>query len=537
MNVSAEKITYGQTGYYSKIVIDYISEAPGLQPFYTHPVSLEGIKAAIHDRESFPTDRKLLHRTLLQQYAGLDMHAKVQANIDALLDENTFTVTTAHQPNIFTGHLYFIYKILHAVKLAETLKAEMPGKNFVPVFYMGSEDADLEELGHIYIDGEKYEWKTEQAGAVGRMTVDKALVQLIDTISGRLTVYPYGEEIIRLLKSCYQPGRTIEQATQQLVHTLFGSYGLVILLPDNAALKTAFIPVVKRELEERFSHKAVTETVAAFPKEYKVQASGRELNLFYLQDNSRERITEDEGKYFVNGSPLVFDKQAIMQELEQHPERFSANVILRPVFQEMILPNIAFIGGGGEIAYWLELKKVFEAVNVPYPVLVVRNSFMIVPAEAKTLAEKLGFTITDLFKDEEALLNEIVRKESTLQLDLGKEKEQLSHLYQQTGNVASAIDTTLQRHIEALHTQALKRLSALEKKMFRAQKKKFEAQQRQLHKLKAQLFPHNNLQERIENLLPFYAKRGMGFIDAVYRHSGGLEQEFAILVAQETTVA
>jgi bacillithiol biosynthesis cysteine-adding enzyme BshC len=541
MDCIAQKLSYEQTGFFSKIVIDYINEAAPLKPFYTHPVSIKGIKAAIEERKNFPADRKLLHAELQKQYASLEVSEKVKANIDKLLLENTFTITTAHQPNIFTGHLYFIYKILHAVKLAEDLAEQLPNSDFVPVFYMGSEDADLEELGHIYINGEKYEWDTKQTGAVGRMKVDKALVKLIDTISGQVTIHPFGEAIIALMKACYKEGVTIEQATLQLVNSLFGEYGLVILLPDNPALKRAFIPVVEKELDEQFSHKAVTETVAQFPQEYKVQASGRELNLFYLGDESRERIIAENSVFNIQRSMVnaqgeteeqrsTFNKQEIKEELQQHPERFSANVILRPVFQEMILPNIVFIGGGGEIAYWLELKKVFEAVQVSFPVMVVRNSFMFINAATKALAEKLQFKTADLFKKELDLLNELVKRDSKVMLSLQNEMQQITVLYTEMKAIAGAVDKSLWAHTEALQTQALKKIIALEKKMLKAEKKKFEAQQRQLHKLKAQLFPHNNLQERIENVMPFYAKWGKGFIDAVYKNSNGLKQEFCVLV-------
>ncbi len=533
MNFTTTQTAYSNTGFFSKMVQDYLGRVKQLEPFYAHPVSPDGIKAAIKDRKHYPTNRALLVEELKKQYRLIPVSKKTETNIDLLLSENTFTITTAHQPNIFTGHLYFIYKILHAIKLAEYLKAEIPGSDFVPVFYMGSEDADLEELGHVYINGVKHEWKTDQTGAVGRMRVDKALIKILDEIAGEITIHPFGKDIIQLMKNCYTDGATIEQATLQMVNELFGKYGLVILLPDNAALKRYFNPVVEKELTEAFSHKIVEKTASAFPKEYKVQAGGRELNLFYLKDNSRERIVFENSKFKIHpakgGIELEFDKAAIIDELDQHPERFSANVILRPVFQEMILPNIAFIGGGGEIAYWLELKKVFEAVNIPFPVLVLRNSFLIAEQKHAAAAKKLGFTVNDLFRTEQELLNELVKKESGLQLNLDKEKRSLQELYTNLKATTGFIDITLVRHTEALHKKALDKIEALEKKMLRAEKKKFEAQQRQLHKLKEQLFPHNSLQERIENFMSFYAKWGSGFIDALYKNSLALEQELVVM--------
>jgi bacillithiol biosynthesis cysteine-adding enzyme BshC len=528
----AQFIDYKTTGFFNQLVVDYIVGDASLKSFYNYPVSVEGVKAAIEGRKKINTDRKLLVAQLEKQYGSLTTSKKVTANIQLLLKENTFTVCTAHQPNIFTGHLYFVYKILHAVKLAESLKASLPKYDFVPVYYMGSEDADLDELGQVSINGEKYKWETKQTGAVGRMKVDKALLQLITQIDGQLAVQPFGKEIIDLVKSCYKEGITIEQATFQLVNALFAEYGLVILLPDNATLKKAFIPVVEKELKEGFSYKAVTETVAAFPSQYKIQAGGRELNLFYLKDDIRERIIQEGTRFKVQGTSLGFSDKEIVDELNKHPEHFSANVILRPVFQELILPNIAFIGGGSEVAYWLELKKVFEAVNIPLPILIVRNSFLFINNEMKELTQKLGFEATDLFKTTTVLSNELVKRESELQLNLKKEKEQLKELYEQFKTIAGKIDITLSQHTSALQAKTLEKIESLEKKMLREEKKKFEAQQRQLLKLKQRLFPNDSLQERVDNLLPYYAKWGKGFIKTIYDNSLSLEQQFAILTEE-----
>ena len=533
MNITAQFISYGNTGAFSTLVTDYISGNEMLQPFYEHPVSLQGIKAAIDQRKKYPTNRKLLVDALTEQYATVSTSDKVKANIEKLLSDNTFTITTAHQPNILTGPLYFIYKILHAVKLAETLAQQIEGTEFVPVYYMGSEDADLDELGHIYINGEKLEWQTKQTGAVGRMKVDKALVKLIDAIAGQVTIYPFGNDIINMMKACYTEGATIEQATFKLVNELFADYGLVVLLPDSSKLKSAFIPVIEKELTTQFSHTIVAETAAAFPAAYKVQASGREINMFYLQDDKRERIEIQNSTFKINNTEIAFADEEIKQELYQHPERFSPNVILRPVFQETILPNIAFIGGGGELAYWMELKNVFKAVNVPYPVLVLRNSFLWVEKEQAALTQRLGFELTDLFDKELDLINQLVKRDSEVQLNLDKEKETLHELYSQLKKLSGAVDPSLANHTEALQVQATKKINVLEKKMLRAEKKKFEAQQRQLHKLKAALFPTDNLQERIENMMPFYAKFGKKFIATIYKNSLHLQQEFVLVTINE----
>ncbi len=527
MTNNSKYLPYKNTGYFSKLVLDYIEQDDKIKPFLQNPATLNGIKASIASRKDFSTDRKLLVEELHKQYEGIELSSLQHQNLTLLSSQNTFTVCTAHQPNIFTGHLYFIYKILHTIKLAQSLNTEMPQYNFVPVFYMGSEDADLDELGNISLNGEKLTWNTSQTGAVGRMLVDKELTNLVEQMRGQLGVYPHGEEIIQLFQSAYQTGTSIQQATLKLVNELFKVYGLLILIPDNARFKQAFNPVVKNELINKFSHPLVEETAEALGKYYKVQASGRVLNLFYLLDGKRERIVETDGIF--KAAIYTWTKDEILSEVDEHPERFSANVILRGVFQETILPNIAFIGGGGEIAYWLELKNVFEACSVPYPVLIVRNSFLLIDENQLQQTHKLGFSLEELFKDDQQLVKMLVEENSNAKLKLSDELQELKRVYEHLKISAEKIDPTLAPHVNALHTAAAKKIEALQKKMFRAERKKFEAEQRQLHKLKQQLFPNNSLQERVDNFATYYAKYGKEWLQNVCDASLTLEQQFCIL--------
>jgi bacillithiol biosynthesis cysteine-adding enzyme BshC len=522
-------LSYQQTGYFSKLVVDYVSGGEQLQKFYKHSVNIDGIKAAITARQTFATNRELLAEALTKQYQNIALNDKQIANLEALKSNATFTITTAHQPNIFTGPLYFIYKIIHAIKLADVLKKELPEYNFVPVYYMGSEDADLDELGYINLGGEKLTWNTKQTGAVGRMLVDKALLQIITSIQGQIGIHPFGNELINIFSQCYTLGKSIQQATLELVNILFADYGLLVVLPDNKTLKAGFNSVVTKEISEQFSHKAVAETIAQLSQHYKVQAGGRELNLFYLIGDKRERIEFDSLKFGVQSLGLEFSQEEILQELNNHPERFSANVILRGVFQETILPNIAFIGGGGELAYWLELQKVFEAVNVPYPMLILRNSLLFVTDEQVQRIEKLSFTVEDFFKKPLDLINTLVHKNSTKQLDITAQIEAVTQQYQALQIIAGNIDESLKHHTEALQTKTLKPLHELEKKLLRKEKRHFEAQQRQIEKLKAALFPNNSLQERVDNFSYFYAKYGKEWLQLVYNHCLTLEQQLTII--------
>ena len=528
MDCISTRIPYRQANHFSKIILDYLDHAEDLKSFYTHPPSLQGIQKAIANRQGF-MNRKILTQELRKQYAN-DVTEAVQKNMESLLLQNTFTITTAHQPNIFTGPLYFIYKILHAVKLAEYCKASLPQYNFVPVYYMGSEDADLEELGHIYLAGQKIEWKTKQTGAVGRMKVDKEFIKLVEGISGQLAVLPFGNEIISLINACYQEGVLIQDATFKLVNALFGHHGLIVLIPDSPGLKKLATKIFEDDLLNETPSVIVEQTANRLHAAgYKLQANPREINLFYLEDNIRERIVKVKDKFITHDSRLTFSEKEILKELESNPERFSPNVILRGIFQETILPNIVYIGGGGEIAYWLQLKDLFENYRVPYPVLLLRNSFLIVEKKWQEKIVKLGFNVEDFFQTEQELMNRLVARESKNGIKLNGNFSDAEQLYETLKKQAVAVDSTLAQHVEALKTQSIYRLQELEKKMLRAEKRKFTDQQRQIHTIKENLFPQNGLQERIENFMYYYAKWGKEFIQQVYQHSLKVEQEFVIL--------
>jgi len=510
--------------------LDYLDHAEGLKPFYDHTLSLQGIQEAIVERLKFSNNRKALVGELKKQYDGVPQSEMVKKNIESLLSENAFTITTAHQPNIFTGPLYFIYKILHAIKLSEYCKASLPQYNFIPAFYIGSEDADLNELGHFYLHGEKIVWGTKQTGAVGRMKVDRELLKLISELEGQLSVLTYGKEILSKIKDCYKEGVLIQDATFKLINILFGEYGLIVLIPDNRVLKKQAAKIFEDDLVNEAPSVIVEKTANKLQAAgYKLQANPREINLFYLKDDVRERIVKVKDRFITHDSRFTFDEKQILSELKENPERFSPNVILRGIYQEIILPNVVYIGGGGEIAYWLQLKDLFEFYRVPFPVLLLRNSFLIAEKKWQERIAKLGFTTEDFFFPEQELMNRLVARETKNEIRLNGNFTEAEKLYESLKKQAVAVDTTLEKHVEALRTQSLYRLQELEKKMLRAEKRKFTDQQRQIHTIKENLFPKSGLQERIDNFMYYYAKWGKDFIKQLYQHSLSLEEEFVIL--------
>lgn len=530
MECKRQELELKETGFFSEIVTNYAEGNEKLRPYFAHTPDKEGLEAAIRERLQFKQERALLADALQDQYKAVPASEVVNRNIALLREQGTFTITTAHQPNIFTGYLYFVYKILHTVKLAAAAKDWFPQYNFVPVYYMGSEDADLDELGKIFVDGDKLVWNTTQTGAVGRMQ-PKGLEPLIDQLNGRLSVFPHGKELIALLKRCYLESDSIQTATFKLVHALFQQYGVVVFIPDNAVFKKQMIPVFKEDLLQQKASGLVGETIEKLEQDgFKVQAQPREINLFYLDHQLRERIVKEENNtWHVLNTNIYWNEAQLLETLEAQPEKFSPNVILRGLMQETILPNIAFIGGGGELAYWLEYKSLFEAFGVPFPVLLLRNSFLVVPRQVHDKMRKSGIEMETMFRPSHEVLAEKAIREAEGKLSIETEMQAVAALYKQVGAIASAVDATLVQHVSALQTKALEKLDGLQKKIIRAEKRKHDEFARQYEAVKSKLFPNGNLQERTDNVLPYFAEYGPGFIEAVYNASPAFCERFVIL--------
>ena len=542
MKFNATQIPYRATGLFSNLVNDYMESKGTAQSFVEYNATIDGYKKAIEQRASFSTNRKVLVEVLQNQYTQLTKEVSgssalnnkesfklVNDNVHLLLKENTFTVTTAHQPNIFTGPLYFIYKIVHAIQLTAELKKQFPQHNFVPVYYMGSEDADLQEVGSYNLAGEAYQWNTKQKGAIGRMKVDDELIQLLQNLEGYWSVKPLGKEALEVLKQAYQKGKTISEATLALVHGYFGRYGLVVIQPDDAKLKSLFIDVMEKELRTGFSQKAIGATKEKLASTYHVQSDGRDLNLFYLKENSRARIEKQGSTYTIVDTDIRFTEEEIVKELHANPERFSPNVILRGVYQETILPGVAFIGGGGELAYWMELKNVFNEVKVHYPILQLRNSFMFMNEKQTAHWNSLGFTLEHLFKPVLELELGYIKNQTKENLALTNHIASLNDLYTSIQQDVIKIDTSLGDHAKNLSIQAQKKLALLEKKMIRAEKRKQQTSIDRIQAIKGSLFPRNSLQERVENFAEWVGDYGWDWVEAIMQHSTTLNPSFTII--------
>lgn len=458
--------------------------------------------------------RKDLHESLSVQLSKYDLSAVQLKNLDLLKQDNTFTVTTGHQLNLFTGPVFFIYKILQTIKTAEFLKETFPTKNFVPIFWMATEDHDFDEINHFKTENQYYQTFAKEGEAVGRIKI--ADLDFIAAFEKEVKDCIYGTELILMLKNAYQIGRTFAEATTIIGQYLFRNYGLLMLDGDDKRLKTLMKSIFRQELLDEKLYQTTTERRVFLEKHYhKVQVNPREINLFYFSPN-RNRIERRDDQFFILDTDLVFTKDEILRELDDNPENFSPNAVLRSAYQETILPNIAYIGGNAEIMYWLELDEYFKSINLPFPILVPRNSLLFLNEKTVRKIEKLNLSEVDFFKDYNLVIKNHLLEKQPLQPLLQVQEEALKTQFSTLKNEASLTDVTFKNLVEAEETRQLKSFKRMQKRLLRAEKIKQSEEVIQLENIFVDVHPAGVWQERQFNFSVFYADYGKDWIATCY---------------------
>ena len=522
-------ISYQTSGYFSKLMQDYLDQKSEIKPLYNHFPTMENFEKQISEKQSNfdNANRVPLVETLKKQYQNIEISDATKQNIELLSHECTFTITTGHQLNLFSGPLYFLYKIISTINLTKELKSKYPAHNFVPIYWMATEDHDFEEINYFNFKGKKFRWNTESSGPVGRLSTE-GLADFLEIYAAELGSSTNAGTLKKLFEEAYLKHQNLADATRFLANSLFASYGLVILDADDAHLKRAFIPYIQEELVQQTSFKAVQKTIEKL-QEYTVQVNPREINLFYIEDQLRERIIFENDKYVVNNTKISFSKEEILKVLKDNPEKFSPNVIMRPLYQEIILPNLCYIGGGGEIAYWLELKSFFEAVNITFPMLLVRNSVLLTTEKQAQKADKLNLSWADLFTKSADLLNTITHKISAFPIDLTPQRVILEKQFEYLSELAEQTDKSFTGAVKAQEKKQLKGIDNLEKRLLKAQKRKLSNELQRVSDLQFELFPSQSLQERQTNFSEFYLEKGEQLIPILIQKLKPLETNFNII--------
>ena len=510
----------------STLDVDYTTDPGKFSDFTAGNPDIASLVKASERRQNASIDRDVLVTVLTDQYRQLGLDV---SGISALASQDVFTVTTAHQPALLTGPLYFIYKICSTIRLSRDLNKNLQGTSVVPVFVLGGEDHDFDEMNHVRFFGKEFTWETEQTGSVGRMSTSD-LLPLISEIKEVLGNSPFSDELRAHIDAAFTEGRSYGNAMQHFVAALFADTELLVIQLDDARLKALFAPVIKDELTNQTS----SELINVKQKEienlgYTPQAYVRDINLFYLHDGIRNRIEIENGRYKVVDSDLAFSTEEMLKEVDSYPERFSPNVNLRPLYQETVLPNLAYIGGGGEIAYWLERLNQFEHYNVPFPILVRRSSVLYLDRSSSKQRNKLDIPVGKIFEDPEKEISNWVREHAEHDVEIDSELKAVDDALSSIAGKAEAINPSVGRSAEAFKVKMLKEVEHLGKRLVREEKSRLEVRVNQIRKLFDRLFPGGSLQERSDNFIPFYLNHGKTFFDMLIDELDPLQGEFIVI--------
>lgn len=523
-------VDYNEITELSKRDLAFINQDERLNEFVGIWASEESFKQAIDNKSSHQIDRSVLVKVLKEQYQTIETSDVTIHNIDSLLEEKTFTVITAHQPSLFTGPLYYIYKIASVINLSKRLKSVYADYHFVPVFISGGEDHDFEEINHIQIYGKQVNWEHSASGSVGRMSlegIDAAYRQLSEILGQG----ERAQEILSIIKTAIDKAKTYADINFSIINSIFSKFGLVYLNMDHAELKRAFTPIIKDELSNKTTFSLVNKRIEELETlGFKGQASPREINLFYLDDGIRDRIIFENDSFSTVNTEHSWTAEEMMSLVDDHPEKFSPNVLLRPLYQETILPNLAYVGGGGEIAYWTERSTQFQHYGIPLPLLIRRNSVMQVSKGNQKQINKTQLNLTAFIQPEQNIIQYFLDSFVKEDIDLSDYKNTISKAFEDMSEKARLIEEPLSKFVLAESAKQMKTVDHIEAKLKKALKSKNEIQLNKLSTIRQKLFPNGGLQERYDNFTMYYASQGKDWIDSLVENLDPLNVKFLLAV-------
>lgn len=529
MSKKTSDLPFSKISQLSQRDVSYASENSPLHGLLPYSPNLDGLKQSIQDRKKHSIDRDLLVKVLRDQYKGFDNVEEVGKNIELLAKKNCFTITTAHQPVVLTGPLYVIYKALSAVQWAQKLEAEMPDAHIVPLFIVGGEDHDFEEIKSTRIFRKEFTWSYQHKGGSVGSIPSKELKSLVEEIEPLFENDPKGMKLLQSMKSSYAKEGHFTRATRKILHHLMGHLGLICLDMSDSRFKQHFIPYIKKEIlafESKIHVLEMQRNLESLGFDH--QAYARDINFFYLREHSRELILKKDGVFKLDSGEREWTENEMEQEIETNPERFSPNVIMRPIYESVVLPDIAYVGGGGELAYWMERPRQFNALNVHFPVLLRRKSLAIIDEILIDQWEELGFQIEQLINHSDELKKDFVYQES--ELDLDEELSRIASVFEVIEKKAADVDPSLEGKVKGMQKSVENMLEGLEKRMVRSIKKKYDEKISKIEKIKSRVHPDHSLQERSENILSFYSRTEKPFIDYLMEHIDATNGEFSFLV-------
>lgn len=510
----------------------YLSDPVSLKRYYPNVVEypLEVSQFAPTVLEAYKTDRNALCDALRELNAGLGADGQTLKNIELLRQTDVVAVVTGQQAGLFGGPLYTLYKALSAIRLAEELTAA--GQKAVPVFWMATEDHDLEEVSTTYFSTGSAEvlrtkyipLKYGENSPVGNIEIDSSISRVIDQLFAKLPAKQFTSDIQAVLKGSWRDGSTFGKAFGETLTFLTSKFGLIILDPLSPALKRLAAPIYSEAVVR--SNEIVSAIVerdrdlAKSGYHSQVLADDEYFPLFWLDENrGRTALRKTaSGTYKAKGQKGEFTRDGLLEIARNEPDRLSPGVMLRAVVQDYLLPTVAYFGGGAEISYFAQNSVVYETLGRPVTPIFHRQSFTIIePRDRKTM-EKLGLDFSDMFREQE----NITVDWATANMDpetagvFSSAEESINTELNRIDQRLAVVDPTLLDNLAKRRRKMIYHIGAIRKKTLMALARKNGDAERQISNLFSAIMPNGHLQERSINVFSFMNKYGPQFIDWVY---------------------
>ncbi len=516
---------------FSSLFVDYIMDYPRVRRYYNGNFQEDkDWEKALEQVTAREIDRSLLSQILTTQNRDFHCGVKALANIDLLMNDNTVAVVTGQQVGLFTGPLYTIYKALTVLKLVNLLSKKFPDYNFVPVFWLEGEDHDYEEVNSIKLINPsndlvqlEYQLQTKalekNLGPVGFLEFDETIDGFFKKVDECLIQTEFKQKALELFHTAYQKGMTFNRAFVHLMNVLLEDSGLIFLDPHSPDIKKQLVHVFRRDIEEtpRLCQLIIDQS-AELEKHYHAQIKPKPLNLFLLADGGRYLLEPNSNGYSLKGSRRQIPKERIQEILANSPELLSPNVVLRPICQDTLLPTIAYVAGPAEIAYFAQLKPLYQEFSIPQPIIYPRASVTILEEKIENILTRYSLELADFFKDVELIKQKAVEQIAEVKVDeiFFGTGDSIDEALETTRDGLQKIDPTLVGALDNTKKRIASSLATLREKAAAAQTRRHEISLRQVEKAATHLYPSSNFQERALNILHFLNKYGLDFVRWLY---------------------
>lgn len=513
------------------LFLDYLYEFENVERFYKKNFrNQEQYEELFKTLEKYDRPhRAQLVNTIRAQYENIKISKQTQSNIEALYSNKTIAVVTGQQLGILGGPLYTLYKTITAIKLSNYLKERYDNYQFVPVFWLEGDDHDFDEVRKIslldtnnqlftlkYNDGLEEEINR---GSIGQLKLNQNIENFFNELSNNLRETEFKNSLIDFLKSSYQPNTTFLEAFRSLMINIFDEYGLIIFNPLDPSVKKLLTPIFSKEIINYRDHTGyLVERSAELEEFYHAQVKVKPINLFYIENNERLLLEPADNDYRLKGRRKKFTQEDLLAQLNYAPERFSPNVLLRPICQDYLFPTAFYIGGPSEISYFAQLSPLYEIYNINQPIIYPRASATITEKGVKTILEKYNLKCINFFISKDELITNIVTQNSSMDINLlfNESLSNIEKVILLLGENLSLIDKSLYELTLKTKQRIEENLQYLKNKAVELEKSKHEVTIRQLSKIHNILYPNNNLQEREINFSYFANKYGLDILKWIF---------------------